>query len=63
LEVEVDGGQEVNSMQELETTFTGTFERSMGIPCHQSLINLSIKIKSEHFRVFWRFERPSCAAT
>ena len=44
-----------------ETTCTGTFERSMGIPCRhtlQSLINLSIKVKPEHFHAFWRFERP-----
>ena len=33
----------------------------MGIPCRhtlQSLINLSIKVKPEHFHAFWRFERP-----
>jgi len=44
-----------------ETNCTGTFERSMGIPCRhtlQSLINLSIKVKPEHFHKFWRFERP-----
>ena len=44
-----------------ETNCTGTFERSMGIPCRhtlQSLINLSIKVKAEHFHKFWRFERP-----
>src|SRR5436190_9994264 len=43
-----------------EITCTGTFEQSMGIPCHhtlQSLINLSIKVKAEHFHKFWRFER------
>ena len=44
-----------------ETTCTGAFERSIGIPCRhtlQSLINLSIKVKEEHFHVFWRFKRP-----